>query len=278
MRIARTTAVSGAFAAVALVGAGTASAAAAGSTAHHRPAVRVQVVGKQSVQAPRHTHPGLVRVRNVGKRPVLILDPLESAGVATLVQEMNAANSDSGKLDFTRDFAVVDLLLPHTGAYVQLKPGVHYLLDAEANQYTAADVTALHVKGTKRNAVAPSATMLDVKHNGTLTSVPQKQLDKNASVHVLNKSTRLEEVFVAPVNKDVSDSELKKFIGHPSFQGLYQIASFRLTLLGLTSPHHSYSAELHSKAGRHLLVAIALTGDEGMVKIRPGQVRLLHLG
>jgi hypothetical protein len=275
MRVARTAAVS-ALAVAALVGAGTASAAASAS-GPPRPAVVVRVAG-QHVHAPRHTHPGLVRVRNTGKRPVLILDPLKSAGVATLVQEMNAANSDSGQLDFTRDFAVVDLLLPHTGAYVHLKPGVHYLLDAEANKYTATDVTAMQAKGAKRNTVAPKATMVNVKHNGTLTAVPKKQLDKNGSVHVLNKGTHLEEVFLAPVNKDVSDSRLKKFIAKPSFQGLYKIASFDLTLLGMTSPHRAYSAALHAKAGRHLLVALSLTGDEGMLDIRPGQVRLLNLG
>ena len=96
--------------AAALVVTGTAAADAA--PAHSRPTVDIHTTRHHHVAAPSKIAPGLVRLRNTGKHPIMVVGS-RGHSVTTLVEDLD----DPRAVGIPEHFALRGLVSAHTDVY-----------------------------------------------------------------------------------------------------------------------------------------------------------------
>jgi hypothetical protein len=259
---------------VLIAGTGTALAAPAPSAMNSvsRSAFAIHTVNRHVVAAPV-IRPGRVHVRNTGGHPIMLLSPRHSAGVAALVRDLKGDTP----AQLLRDFGVRDMISAHRDVYLKLRRGTLYLLDETVTDYTAAKVTITRVAGTYVNAAVLHPKYAGVAANLTINApatVTQKRY-----VRVANSSSRLQEVLLLPVGKNVTRAQLNKFLADPSFDDLFEVSPlFDAIVLAFLSPGRVVSTRVGVRPGRHLILSFSfpLNGtDDGTPVLKRGQVRLI---
>jgi hypothetical protein len=249
----------------------TSIAAAAPATAHHRATLTVHTTRKHHVTAAKTTRPGVARIANTGSQAIFLVRSRHGAGKAALAHDLNA--DTAGPL--LKSFTVADILPSRATTSLRLSRGTYYLADTSRDTFTAKSVASLRVTGNKINATTPKARHITVNRSGTLTS--PTHITISSELGVTNRSAHLQELFLTKVAPKVTSSDLNAFLAEPSFEKLYTVAAGIPDFLAMLSPRGHATSSHHSRAGRYLVLTVALTSHSAEPRLTAGHVRLINV-
>lgn len=262
------------MAASAAVGALVAVAPAA-SAAAARPALTVHAGTTRVVSSRSIARPGRVDIRNIGKRPIVILTAGPGEDATTLVQALN--NTSISPAVAFRRFPIDGIVSGGTDAFVPLRSGTVFLIDATRSKFAVKNVTAITITGQRRDAAAPKSANLTAKRNGTITPV-RGPASRDAYLHLINDSDHTEALFRVAVRPTASAAAVRRFIANPTPRRFGSLLAPRraLALVTFLSGHHAAWTHYHARAGRYLLWITRLDAPAPTPRsdFKPGTFRL----
>ena len=260
-------------AAVVLVGVG---AGSANATAAPRHSTALRVTSAHTVEAPKTLQPGIAHLRNTGENEILVLQQ-KKAGLSTLVSDLNASNKGAAPGALVKDFTLLTVLEPKADAFLPLARGTVFLADAELNHYKAKEITSVSVAGPRANAVLPTSNAITVSSDNLLHVGPT--LPTSGYLHLRDRSSTLQEIWLVQVGKKVTAATLKKFIAHPSVEKIADISpDFAINFFGLVSGNGSIFLPQHTGVGRVVALNLVFRPTTKEPVLHKGQARVITVG
>jgi hypothetical protein len=229
-----------------------------------------RVVSSQSTERP-----GRVDIRNTGTRPIAILTAGPGEDATTLVQALNDT-SISPAVAYRR-FPADGMIFGGSDAFVPLRSGTVFLIDAQRSTFAVKNITTITVTGQRQDAAAPSSANLTVNRNGTITAL-RGPVSRDGYLHLINGSDHTEALLRLAVRQSASAAAVRRFIANPTPRGLGSLLTPSApAVVTLLSGHHATWAHYHARAGRYLLW---ITRDDAPASspssaLKPGMFRLL---
>ena len=250
--------------------------APAASAAAARPTLAVHVGTTRVVSARSTVRPGRVDFRNTGTRPIVILTAGPGEDAKTLVHALNDA-SISPAVAYRR-FPIDGLVSGGTDAFVSLRSGTVFLIDAERSKFAVKNITAITVIGQRLDATAPKSATLTVNRTGTITPV-RGAAPRDAYLHLINRSDHTAGLLRIAVRRTASAAAVRRFIANPGPRRLGSLlAPGRApALVTLLSGHRGTWTHYHVRAGRYLLWInrADVRVSRASSAFKPGMFRLL---
>ena len=238
-----------------LLVAGLVTASPATAVAHHRGTTFLHTTRHHTVVAPATIRPGVARLHNSGKEPVLVLGSKSAAGASELVHDLSSKASSPKRL--LKDFAVRDEVEPHQTVYLTLGHGTLYLVDTNKVHLTTAAVRTVRVTGRTSNAAVPASRPVTITANKTLHAATT--LPPGGLLHVMNHSAALEFVNLGGISSSVSKKKLAAFAAHPTLDGLLDLPVTSFVPVAVLSGHHGVWTTVAGRRGSYGLLVYSLT-------------------
>lgn len=236
--------------------------AASSEVAAARPPVPVKARTVHPVTAPDVMQPGLVHLQNTGSQPLMLFRK-KSAGVATLVRDVNAQDSSTGFERLYRQFHAVAAINAHADAFVRLHSGTYYLFSAETDRVHADDVHTITVQGATDDATAPHAHPVTIQARTNALSAPHL-VHAGRYFHFRNRTHQTEQMVFFPISAKVTSAQLQQFLAAPSLPKLFaliDVMSFVVSLPVVTGGGEDLYLRYPRHTGRYVAVAIPLSGS-----------------
>ncbi len=244
---------------------------AVAAPSHHRGTVTLHTTRAHKVHAPARTRPGVARINNTGRQPVLLARARHGAGASTLAHDLNAETARGLIKHFTVTEAPASAV-----TYLHLARGSYYLADLSRESFSAASIKTLRVAGSTVSATVPKHRTFVVTHRGTLRA--PANIGTSSEIQIRNTSTHLQELWLWAVPTSVTAEALNAFVAKPSFEKLYGLVTGLPDVLTIMSPQNRATSSHHSKAGRYLLMTITLTSNTTDPRLSAGRVRVVTAG
>jgi hypothetical protein len=208
-----------------------------------------------------------VRLRNTGSHAIFVFRK-HGASINTLVAELNGDHAPARRF---KDFTARDIVDGHTDAYLRLSRGTYYLANAAAWSYSVSKMHTLIVTGKTRNAALPASSPIGLDAHGVVHM--RRSLAAAGYLHVYNGSGKVQEIVLLSIGKNTTAAELAAFAAKPSFEALTKLDVRTPYLGGMLSAHRSAWVNPHLRAGRYLVVDLAVSGSPDAFELHAGHVQ-----
>lgn len=232
-----------------------------------RPAVKIHVSSAKHVIAPDTLRPGLVQVKNTGRKQIYLVRRTKAKwGVSTFVKDYNAPTPTG----LARHFVTLDALLAHRDVFVPLTRGTYFFVDGGPTRINAGNVKTVIVKGTTWNAAKPASTAAPISGTGATLGVPTT-LPTHRYLHFKNATDYTVVVVMFRVGPGTSNAALARFVAKPTLDKLKHLDLPEGEEFWYSSPHHSLYKGYSVPAGRYLMVDYAYTDTAIKPRFGKGQ-------